>query len=242
MCRRVLAVLVFLLAFPTSNAFSQQHSSLDQFFQRMFTTATGDTIRVYLQPRVLVRFSDAANEHAAEQAVLALGLRDVKTLGHRKYRSFSVPVNGSQNAIEAIQRAVDRIRGMGVVDAVSPDYLWVVPHSALCIDGPYTPTMTGILTYANQWNLHSSEDWGVDAESVWNISTGAGQTIAVLDAGVVPNHSNIDFAPYAWDSVDHAPYLSVGQSQVDTVEVKETYGRTTLQQAETIEIKGSSAE
>ncbi len=60
--------------------------------------------------------------------------------------------------------------------------------------------ITTNVTYPNQWALKNSNEYGTGAQSVWNVTTGSGIVVAVIDSGVQNDHP--DLQNQIWSNVD----------------------------------------
>lgn len=66
------------------------------------------------------------------------------------------------------------------VDFVEPNY---IAYALMIPNDPY---------YQYQWNLDNNEYGGINLEAVWDISTGAGVTVAIIDTGIA-------YENYGWN-------------------------------------------
>jgi len=105
-------------------------------------------------------FDSTVRERFVQNEVL------VKFKGESKFRRVSLRGEG-------VEQALARIRGEAGVEYVEPNYLAYAQFTPN--DPLYSPF---------QWHLDNPVNGGINVESAWDISTGAGVTVAVVDTGV----------------------------------------------------------
>ena len=89
----------------------------------------------------------------------------VQFKGESTPRLIKVPIG-------QVEAEVERHKQMDEVDYVEPNYI---------VQGMFVPNDP---LYPNQWNLGDPEQGGIEMEPAWNISTGKGVTVAVVDTGI----------------------------------------------------------
>ena len=90
------------------------------------------------------------------------------------------------------------------------------PSARLQEQPSFTPDDTFFSVY--QWNFRTDNPGGIDAEGAWDVSTGEGVVVAVLDTGILPDHPDMnagqllegyDFITDPWmsrrDTADRVP-------------------------------------
>jgi len=83
-----------------------------------------------------------------------------------------------------------------IVEYAEPNY---IAHAFMVPNDPY---------YSYQWHFHSSDEGGIDMEPAWDIATGNGVVVAVLDTGirVGSDLANTKFVPgYDFINDDNDP-------------------------------------
>jgi serine protease len=170
----------------------------------------------FVRGELLVGFRPGASDHDIRGIYHAHGLQELERLYHGdlpgSVRRVAVPLQ----AADAVQQALARNPH---VEYAEPNF---VATTSLVPNDPF---------YSNQWNFQNPHLGGINVESAWNISTGSGVVVAVLDTGVayadhqdssgtyyaapdlkgtrfVPGYDFINNDPYANDDHSHGTHVA----------------------------------
>jgi len=125
---------------------------------------------------LLIQFRDTASASNIRSLYRAHGLRELERL----YNSADVPgirrVAVPAAAIDAVARALQKNPN---VQFVEPNFM---ASSFATVNDSF---------YRYQWNFNNSTNGGINVEQAWDVSTGAGAIVAVLDTGIAyKNHQD----------------------------------------------------
>jgi subtilisin family serine protease len=135
-----------------------------------FSTQSGRRVRV-VKDEVLVKFKERYKERAALHKSMGVNkVKENKKLGFEK-----VKIPSGKTIKEVIKNYTDS----GAVEYAEPNYIY---------NAFKTPDDTD---YPKQWGLEK-----IDAPEGWDITTGGGAVIAVIDSGIAYNHP--DLAANIW--------------------------------------------
>ena len=130
----------------------------------------------FLQGELLVGFRPGANDHDIRGIYHAHGLQELERLYHGELPGSVRRVSVPPQAAEAVQQALAR----------NPHVEYAEPNFVAT-----TSLVPNDTFYPYQWNFQNPHLGGIHVESAWEISTGSGVIVAVLDTGVAyANHQD----------------------------------------------------
>ncbi|UGV41527.1 S8 family serine peptidase [Methanococcoides orientis] len=121
---------------------------------------------LYVHDEIIVKFSPGVSEEKIANINARNGAKVKYTSQYAGFKVLKIPEN--RNA-----------QKMAEMYSKNPNVEYAVPNAimtAFAVNDPY---------YHYQWNLHS--DYGINVEPAWEITTGEGVIVAVLDTGVAQN-------------------------------------------------------
>jgi serine protease len=102
----------------------------------------------------------------------------VKFRGERRAKTIKLPHS------QSVEQAIKEFSRWADVEYVEPNY---IAHAFFVPNDPY---------YSYQWHMQNSVYGGIKMEAAWNISTGSGVTVAVIDTGTAyENYDKYKRAP-----------------------------------------------
>lgn len=134
--------------------------------------------------QVIVKFRD---DRAAPGVLRQHGLSDGKSIGSTRAKLINAPAGKERQLMEALNRnpAVEYAEADEVVTAATADEYFPRQYALQNTGQPFTNT-AGTLTQPG-----GKVDADVDAVEAWNVTTGAGIKVAVLDSGVANDNPDI---------------------------------------------------
>lgn len=134
--------------------------------------------------QVIVKFLD---DRAAAGVLRQHGLSEGTTIGSTRAQLLKVPAGKERQLVEALSRnpAVEYAEPDELVTAATADEYFPRQY-ALQNNGQQFTNTAGTLTTAG-----GKVDADVDAVEAWNVTTGAGTKVAVLDSGVANDNPDI---------------------------------------------------
>ncbi|WP_458113508.1 S8 family serine peptidase [Arthrobacter sp. R1-13] len=134
--------------------------------------------------QIIVKFRD---DHAAAGALRQHGLSEGKSIGSTRAKLINVPAGKERQLIEALSRnpAVEYAEPDELVTAATADEYFPRQYALQNTGQSFTNT-AGTLTQPG-----GKADADVDAVEAWNVTTGAGIKVAVLDSGVANDNPDI---------------------------------------------------
>lgn len=136
------------------------------FLETPDQTLTLSNTRGFVSGEIIVKFKNGVDptEIAALQARYGLSVLSINT--NAGFQQFKVPVEIS------VVELVDLLKKNPIVAYAEPNY---IAYMALSPNDPY---------YSYQWHLHGFSDGGISMASAWDISTGSGAVVAIVDTGI----------------------------------------------------------
>lgn len=135
-------------------------------------------------------------------------------------RASGAPGRPSSRAIDALTRELASLDGASITSRFDEAGLAIVRVPAAAVDIERLRATPGVryverpqqlVPFVNdefrhaQWNLDR-----IDAEAAWQVADGSGVTIAVLDTGFYPAHSDLaGNVVGTYDAIDHRPDITV---------------------------------
>lgn len=132
----------------------------------------------YVPGELIVKFKSGVSDKEVNNINSKYGASVVHTSPHAGFKTLKVPKG------KTIEETVDIYSKNPNVEYAVPDYYM---YATMTATDPY---------YNYQWNFKSGN--GINVEPAWDISTGSGVIVAVLDTGVAytaPDLSNTNFVP-----------------------------------------------
>ena len=120
----------------------------------------------YVQGEFLVKFKPNVSEQTIEALNSSHGVSTIYTSPYAGFRRLSTPEG------EAVADMVEIYQANANVEYAEANYI------AYALNAPNDEL------YSRQWHLYNSSYGGIKAESAWNISTGTGVIVAILDTGI----------------------------------------------------------
>ena len=120
----------------------------------------------YVADEIVVKFKEHVSSSQIGEFNRRFATKFTRTRRFADFTTLRVP-SGLDAKVFA-----ERIQADSQVEYAEPNYL---AYTQMTPDDPY---------YSYQWNFDNSEYGGVNAESAWDISTGSGVTIAIIDTGI----------------------------------------------------------
>jgi len=156
-----------------------------------------DKGQAYVPGEILVKFSPGMSEAKISALNSKHGTSVAYTSPHAGFRRLNIPKTKSvEEMVEIYSRNPN-------VEYATPNYLM---HTSTVPTDPY---------YVYQWNFHSGH--GINLTSAWDISTGQGVIVAVLDTGIAyEDYNTYTLAPdlagtsfkTGWDFVNNDPHAN----------------------------------
>jgi len=125
---------------------------------------TKDSKQKYVSDEIVVRFKNAAKESQIDKLNAKFGASEIKET--KRFRRLKV--SKGKNILDLLKM----YKNDPNVEYAEPNYF------AYALMSPNDPL------FHYQWNLNSSEFGGINAEKAWDISTGSGVVVAVIDTGI----------------------------------------------------------
>ena len=115
---------------------------------------------------ILVKFKDGITENNIKSMNSVHGLSPIYKSLYSDFHRLKIPSEKS------VAQMVEIYSKSPFVEYAEPNYI-----ARICMtpNDPY---------YSYQWHLHDVDEGGIDMEPAWDISTGSGATVAVLDTGI----------------------------------------------------------
>ncbi|MCK4996233.1 MAG: S8 family serine peptidase, partial [Thermoplasmatales archaeon] len=115
---------------------------------------------------ILVKFKDGITENNIKSMNSVHGLSPIYKSLYSDFHRLKIPSEKS------VAQMVEIYSKSPFVEYAEPNYI-----ARICMtpNDPY---------YSYQWHLHDVDEGGIDMEPAWDISTGSGVTVAVLDTGI----------------------------------------------------------
>jgi serine protease len=120
----------------------------------------------YVQGEFLVKFKANTSEQTIDNLNSSHGVSTIYTSPHAGFRRMKVPYG------ETVADMLEIYQANASVEYAEANYI------AYALKAPNDEL------YSHQWHLYNSSYGGIKAESAWNISTGIGVIVAVLDTGI----------------------------------------------------------
>jgi len=120
----------------------------------------------YVQGEFLVKFKPNTSEQTIDTLNSTHGVSTIYTNPHAGFRRMKVPYG------ETVADMLEIYQANASVEYAEANYI------AYALKAPNDEL------YSHQWHLYNSSYGGIKAESAWNISTGTGVIVAVLDTGI----------------------------------------------------------
>jgi len=115
---------------------------------------------------IIVKFKSGIGEKIVKKLLTRYGASSFSKSSHSDFYKIRIP-----NFLNNID-IVDFYNNNDFIEYAEPDYL---VHACMTPNDPY---------FSYQWHLQGFDEGGIDMESAWDISTGAGAVVAVLDTGI----------------------------------------------------------
>jgi len=168
--KRIIGIVMILLmlmsvtvalAGANRNAKSDKNGDGLQIFEKELSTVAGDE---YVPDEIIVKFKPGVGKKKIDQINLGHGT-SVKRAGSHFMR-LNVPKGKTvSEMVEAYSRNPD-------VEYAEPNY---IAHASMVPNDPL---------YGYQWHLDNDRYGGINTEAAWDLSTGSGVTIAIIDTGI----------------------------------------------------------
>ena len=115
---------------------------------------------------IIVKFKHGIGENKIRSMNSLHGLSQAYRSPFSGFHRLKIPIGKS------VEQMVDIYSKSPLVEYVEPNYI-----ARICMtpNDPY---------YSYQWHLHDVDEGGIDMEPAWDISTGSGVTVAVIDTGI----------------------------------------------------------
>ena len=120
----------------------------------------------YVPGEILVKFKNGVNSNEIIQTHAKYGLSILSLNTHAGYQRLKVAQGLS------VLQIVEILNKNPIVEYAEPNY---IAYACLAPNDPY---------YAYQWHLHAFAEGGINMEPAWDISTGNGAVVAVVDTGI----------------------------------------------------------
>lgn len=120
----------------------------------------------YLADEVVVKFKRRVTPGEIDQFNRVFETRFTRTRRFADFATLRIPTG-----LDAKMFA-ERLAADPRVEYAEPNY---IAHALMIPNDPY---------YSYQWHFHNSDYGGVQAEQAWDISTGTGVTVAIIDTGI----------------------------------------------------------
>lgn len=156
-----------------------------------------DKGQAYVPGEILVKFSPGMSEAKISALNSKHGTSVAYTSPYAGFRKLNIPKT------KPVEEMVEIYSKNPNVEYAVPNYIM---HAAMVPNDPY---------YAYQWNFHSGH--GINLTRAWDISTGQGVIVAVLDTGIAyENYGTYALAPdlagtsfkAGWDFVNNDPHAN----------------------------------
>jgi serine protease len=152
-----------LIALLLVSAFTQENIVRGQIFEEALPRVGQ---MYYVQGEFLVKFKPDVSEQTIDILNLIQGVSTIDTSPQTGFRRLKIENGKTVAEMIEIYQANDNVE---YAEANYIVYALKAPNDEL---------------YPHQWNLFNSSYGGIKAESAWNISTGNGVIVAVLDTGI----------------------------------------------------------
>ncbi|WP_280176653.1 S8 family serine peptidase [Methanococcoides methylutens] len=126
---------------------------------------------LYVHDEIIVKFSPGVSEEKIANINARNGAKVKYTSQYAGFKVLKIPEN--RNAEKMVE-----------MYSKNPNVEYAVPNAimtAFAVNDPY---------YHYQWNLHST--YGINVEPAWEITTGDGVVVAILDTGVAQNAPDLE--------------------------------------------------
>ncbi|MCP4257455.1 MAG: PKD domain-containing protein [Planctomycetes bacterium] len=171
------SVLIMLLLV---SVFTQERIVRGQIFEEVLPRVGQ---MYYIQGEFLVKFKPKVSEQTIDTLNSVHGVSSVYTSPYAGFRRMRVPAG------KTVAGMVEIYQASASVDYAEANYI------AYALKAPNDEL------YSHQWHLHNASYGGIKAEPAWNISTGSGVVVAILDTGIAyedyseknPAGSNISY-------------------------------------------------
>ncbi len=163
-------VLVVVMLMSVTLAFAASTGSLRIFEKRELNHAPATT--EYVPDEILVKFKPGARENAINKINSDFGTSVKSTL-----LSGTKVLKISSN--KTVEEMVETYCSLPEVEYAEPNY---IAHAFMVPNDPF---------YSYQWHLDNDIYGGINMEPAWDISTGTGVVVAVLDTGVAYENYSI---------------------------------------------------
>jgi serine protease len=120
----------------------------------------------YVQGQIIVKFKDKVESKKVDVINLQYGTSLIYKSNFSGFQLLKIPNN--KNVLEMVELYSNNID----VEYAEPNY---IKHICLSPNDPY---------YNLQWHLHNLDEGGINMEPAWDIATGSGVIVAVIDSGI----------------------------------------------------------
>jgi len=120
----------------------------------------------FVEDEILIKFKQGLSNKNINDIASAHGL----TINSKSQYSnvHRMRIQKGRDVIEIANRLIRNPN----VEYAEPNYIYQI---CMTPNDPY---------YSYQWHLHGSDEGGIDMESAWDISTGSGAVVAIVDTGI----------------------------------------------------------
>ena len=153
------SALVFLLLV---SVFTQDNASGSQIFEKSLPRLGQD----YVPGEIIVKFKPNVTEEAIAALNAVQGTSTIYTSSLAGFRRLSIPSNSTVAEMVDIYQANSNVE---YAEANYIAYALLYPIEEL---------------YYLQWHLFNHTYGGIQIESAWNLSTGSGVIVAIVDTGI----------------------------------------------------------
>jgi serine protease len=154
---KALIILLFV------SVFTQEGVVRSQIFEEALPRAGQ---MYYVQGEFLVKFKPNVSEQTIDILNSTHGVSTIYTSPYAGFRRMRIPLGATVADIVEIYQANSNVE---YAEANYIAYALKAPNDEL---------------YSHQWHLQNTHYGGIKVESAWNISTGSGVIVAVLDTGI----------------------------------------------------------
>ena len=152
-----------------------------QTFSILGTSVIGEEIKEsknenlndFVPGEVIVKFKQGFGQNKIDKLISSNGLSNKYKSKHSDFHVLKVPENRYSEVINTLSNNPN-------VEFAEPNY-----YAKIC----YTPNDP---YFSYQWHLQGYDDGGLDMVDAWDISTGSGATVAIIDTGISQGTDLVD--------------------------------------------------
>ena len=120
----------------------------------------------FVSGEIIVKFKNGVDSKEISQIYSGHGLSMLSFNKNAGYQRLKISLG------QSVLQMADILNKNPNVEYAEPNY---VAHACLTPNDPY---------YSYQWHLHDQSQGGINMEPAWNIATGSGTVVAIVDTGI----------------------------------------------------------